>query len=80
MDLTIIIPFHDAENFLFRCLDSLKSDISDECDVEIILIDDNSSDASVEIAHDFQEKNNNLDIIIYQFCKRRSWEIEKFGY
>ena len=42
--LSVIIPFHNAERTLQRCLESVKQAISD--DMEVLLIDDGSSDAS----------------------------------
>lgn len=47
--LSIIIPVYNEEPFLKRCLDSLKVDEEHIHDVEIILINDASTDKSGEI-------------------------------
>lgn len=45
--LSIIIPAYNSEATIARCLDSLKSQLTD--DVEVIVVDDGSSDATSEI-------------------------------
>lgn len=44
--LSIIIPNYNSLKFLNTCLTSVRDQISDEC--EVIVVDDGSSDASVE--------------------------------
>ena len=54
MLLSIIIPVYNAEKYLSRCLDSvLKSIEKSGQKVEIILINNNSTDKSAEIIQDF---------------------------
>ena len=54
MKLSIIIPIHNEEPFLRRCLDSVKKQILD--DVEVILVEDHSTDASLDIALEYREE------------------------
>ena len=49
MKLSIIIPVYNEAPFLRRCLDSVKA--SD--DVEIIVVDDGSTDGSSEICDEY---------------------------
>ena len=51
--LSIIIPVYNEAPFLRRCLDSVSYASND---VEIIVIDDASTDGSVEICREY-EKN-----------------------
>ena len=53
---SVIIPVYNAERTLKRCLDSLLS--QQRMDVEIILINDGSSDRSAEIIGDFKTRFN----------------------
>jgi glycosyltransferase involved in cell wall biosynthesis len=62
ISLSIIVPFHDVEKYLARCLESLlNQDISPE-EYEIILINDGSSDASLQIAESFVRLYQNIKL------------------
>ena len=52
--LTIIIPTYNMEKYLRRCLDSLL--VSDEnlALLEVLIINDGSSDASSAIGHSYE--------------------------
>ena len=52
--LTIIIPVYNVERYLGGCLDSILS-VNGIEDVEIILVDDGSTDDSPGIAIDIQK-------------------------
>jgi glycosyltransferase involved in cell wall biosynthesis len=59
--ISIIIPAYNEERYLKRCLDSVASQL--EQPYEVIVVDNNSTDATVTIAHTYpfvrllQEKN-----------------------
>lgn len=59
--VSIIIPIYNKEEYLERCLDSVISQTLE--DIEIILINDGSSDKSLEICHKYQEKDNRIKVI-----------------
>lgn len=61
MDLSVIIPVYNAALLLNRCLDSIFSQ-STQYTYEVILIDDGSTDNSIEIIKSRKEKN----ITLYQ--------------
>lgn len=52
--ISVIVPVHNTEKFLGRCLESLVQ--QKEEDIEFILIDDASTDNSLEILTSYQEK------------------------
>ena len=54
--VSIIIPFYNVENYIRRCLLSIYS--QDYMDVEVILVDDGSTDNSVEIVKDIIARNS----------------------
>ena len=65
-NLSIIIPAFNAENYVVRCLDSIINSI-DIDDYEILLVDDGSTDRTVEIATLFaKEKGIDFLMIIRQ--------------
>ena len=54
MRLSIIVPSYNTEKYLQRCLDSLTR--MDEKDIEILLVDDGSSDNTGKICDEYAER------------------------
>lgn len=62
INLSVIIPVYNSERFLEACVDSLLA--SDGISVvEIIIVDDGSSDGSVIIADRYSALNDNIKVI-----------------
>lgn len=61
MKVSVVIPLYNAEPFIGRCLDSILNQT--HRDIEIILVDDVSKDASLSIAEDYQKKYSSIKII-----------------
>lgn len=59
--ISIIIPVYNAENYLRECLDSIINQTLKE--IEVICIDDGSSDSSVTILYDYQHRDDRITII-----------------
>ena len=53
-DVSIIIPIYNASKYLKRCLDSVINQTKTE--LEIILINDGSTDNSEEIIKEYKDK------------------------
>lgn len=59
--VSIIIPIYNTEKYLPHCLDSV---IHQTCDnLEIILVDDGSTDNSCQIAKDYSAKDSRIKLI-----------------
>ena len=58
---SIIIPVYNSEKYLFQCIQSVLN--QKYSNVEIILIDDCSTDKSITIIRSFAKKYNNIKII-----------------
>ena len=58
--LSILIPAYNVERWLPRCLNSILSQVED--DVEIVIVDDGSTDTTLQCANEFAEKWNNIRV------------------
>ena len=63
MDLSIIIPVFNAEFFLTKCLNTIYDQKNFNFSFEIIAINDGSTDNSLTILKEFQQKNSNFIVI-----------------
>ena len=62
--LSIVIPVYNVEKYLAECLDSILSQINhDYTDVEIILVDDGSTDGSGELCDEYADKCKEIKVI-----------------
>ena len=52
--VSVIVPIYQVEDYLKRCLETLVNQTLE--DIEIILVNDGSTDRSAEIAKEYQEK------------------------
>jgi glycosyltransferase involved in cell wall biosynthesis len=64
MDVSVIIPVYNTEKYLVSCVDSIlhQADVS----LEIILVDDGSTDASPSICDDYAQKYDNIHTLHIQ--------------
>lgn len=60
-ELSVIIPVYNVEKYLRECLDSVVNQTFK--DIEIILIDDGSTDKSLDICKEYAQKDNRIKII-----------------
>lgn len=59
--VSVIIPVHNGEQFISRCLDSLDSQSYEN--IEMIIVDDASEDRTFEILKNRYGNENNVKII-----------------
>lgn len=59
--VSVIIPIYNAAQYLHKCLKSVISQTYKNLD--IILIDDGSSDDSYSIAKEYQEKDSRIRLL-----------------
>ncbi len=59
--LSIIIPVYNVEAYLRRCLDSVCS--QSYCNLEIICVDDGSTDGSLAILREYEAKDTRVHVI-----------------
>ena len=59
--VSIIVPVYNAEKYLERCVNSLKNQTLKE--IEIILVDDSSTDTSLKICNQMAEEDARIKVI-----------------
>lgn len=59
--VSIIVPVYNAEEYLKRCINSLKNQTLE--DIEIILVDDSSTDSSLEICNKMAIEDSRIKVI-----------------
>lgn len=64
---SIILPIYNVEKYLNKCLDSIVNQNYDMNNVQVILVDDGSTDNSTYIAKEYE---NNYDFIEYHLKPR----------
>lgn len=60
MLLSVIIPIYNTEKYLSRCLDSVLN--QSYSNLEVILINDGSTDSSLHICHEYEEKDRRIRV------------------
>lgn len=63
--VSIIVPVYNVEKYLKRCIDSLLNQAYSN--IEIILVNDNSTDNSGEICNYYKKKNENIKVVHHEF-------------
>ena len=59
--ISIIVPVYNVENYMEECLDSIKNQTHK--DIEVILVNDGSTDGSREICERYCEKDSRFKLI-----------------
>ena len=59
--VSVVIPVYNVENYLRECLDSIINQTLKE--IEIICVDDGSTDASLKILKEYAAKDNRITVI-----------------
>jgi glycosyltransferase involved in cell wall biosynthesis len=59
--ISIIVPVYNVEKYLRRCLDSLINQTF--CDIEIICIDDGSTDHSLALLKEYEKKDMRIKVV-----------------
>ena len=63
MLLSIIVPVYNVSKYLEKCLDSLLSQDLTSVEYEIIIVNDGSTDNSLEIAQKYADLNSNVYVL-----------------
>lgn len=64
--LSIIVPVYNAEKFLYRCIESILAQTY--TDFELLLVNDGSSDCSLEICEQYIKQDKRVKIFTQENC------------
>lgn len=64
--ISIIVPIYNVENYLTQCLQSIVTQLTDPNRVEVILVNDCSSDGSKEIAEKYAKMHDHVNVIHHE--------------
>ena len=59
--ISVIVPVYNTENYLRECLDSIVNQTFD--DIEIICINDGSTDSSLDILREYEESDKRISVV-----------------
>lgn len=57
--ISVIVPMYNAENTIEKCLDSI---LASAVNLEILLIDDGSTDSTSIICNEYKKRNANIRV------------------
>ena len=63
IEYSFLVPVYNEEKYLERCVDSLLSQDYPNNSYEIVLVDDGSTDRSVEICDNYKNENHNITVV-----------------
>ena len=61
--LSIIVPVYNVEKYIRPCIESIFKQGLDDMDFEVIIVNDGSTDRSMEMIEDIIEEHNNITVI-----------------
>lgn len=64
-EVSVIVPVHNVAPYLVRCIDSL---LSQKMQVEIILVENGSTDDTLSICKDYEKKYSNIKVVVNSKC------------
>lgn len=77
IDLSIIVPAYNVEKFLEQCIKSVTPNKKAKITYEIIIVENNSTDKTLEKCNNLAKKDKNIKIV---FCKKQGLsEARNFG-
>ena len=62
-DISVLVPAYNAEENLKQCIDSILAQTKDR--IEIVIVDDGSTDSTGQIADDYRKQNSNV-VVVHQ--------------
>ena len=85
MKVSVIVPVYNSEKYLKRCLDSIIAQTYNN--LEIIIVNDGSTDNSTDIIREYKKKDNRIKEInqknqvthqqLYQNHQVKKYQIQK---
>ena len=75
--ISVIVPIYNVGKYLVECVESIRKQTYSN--IEIILVDDGSTDASIEICDEFAEKDSRIRVFHKKMKDRQLRKILGFN-
>ena len=75
--ISVIVPIYNTGKYLVECVESIRKQTYSN--IEIILVDDGSTDASIEICDEFAEKDSRIRVFHKKMKDRQLRKILGFN-
>ncbi len=59
--LSVVVPYYGVEDYIAPCLESIR--VQRLRDIEVVMVDDGSPDASVEVAREYADRDDRFRIV-----------------
>ena len=73
--VSVVIPIYNVENYLAACLDSIVNQTLE--DIEIICINDGSTDNTLEVLNSYAEKDDRFTVITQVLQQIGEWILQQ---
>jgi glycosyltransferase involved in cell wall biosynthesis len=71
-NISIIVCCYNGENTISECLNSLKNQITENIEIEVILVDDGSKDKTAELIQQFLQDNPELKNPVFHYYRKEN--------
>ena len=70
--ISVVVPVYNVEKYLKECIESILNQTLD--DLEVICVNDGSTDNSLEILNDFAKQDKRVIVIKICFKTSTNWQ------
>ena len=77
--ISVIIPMYNAEKYIEECLDSIINQTLGNKNIQIIVVNDSSTDSSKEIIEEYITKYKNIKLVNLEKCSQMAGKPRNVG-
>lgn len=70
--ISYLVPLYNKEDFILECIDSILAEETDEIEIEVCIVDDGSTDKSLDLVKENFSDHHNVKISVFEFNKGKN--------